>query len=200
MKRIALCVAAALLLMQPAYASQADKAGAYISDLGNKAIAVMSNKALDKAAKQSSLEVLFADNIDFAWVGRFVMGRSWNQATPEQKASYLEAYKNFLTKHYTARFSDYTSGSFKVLSAKQTDSDEFLVSMEIKSDEANAAPVAIDYKIRTAAKGFKVYDIIVEGVSMITTQRSEFGSVLNQSGIDGLISRLQSKTQTASGK
>lgn len=177
-----------------ASAAPADKASEFITALGNDAIAIMSNKALSKEAKQTKIEAIFAENVDFEWVAKFAMGRFWRQATDEQKKRYVEAYKNFLIKHYTARFSDYTSGSFKVLNAKETSKGEFVIGMEIMSDEKNATPVLIDYKLRTDKNSFKVFDIIVEGVSMITTQRSEFASVLNKNGIDGLISQLQNKT------
>jgi len=188
----ALC--ALLLVAHPAFASKANSAAAtYIETLGRNALSTISDKNLTAEQKQTTLEKLFKENLDFDWVAKFVMGRFWKQATDAQKASYIEAYKNFLTRHYTSRFSEYTSGSFKITGAKPLEKGEEVVGMEIVPNDAGDPPVLIDYKIRKTGKSFKVYDIIVEGVSLITTQRSEFASVLNKSGIDGLIAQLSAK-------
>jgi phospholipid transport system substrate-binding protein len=68
--------------------------------------------------------------------------------------------------------------------------------MEIASNDANSPPVYVDYMVRGQGKGFKVFDVIVEGVSMIQTQRSEFASVLAKHDIDYLINQLASKSKT----
>ncbi len=176
-----------------ASASVKNPAAGYIEKLGNQALTVIRDKNLSKEKKQSTLEALFKDNLDFDWVAKFVMGRFWREATDDQKKRYIGVYKDFLTKHYTARFAEYTNGTFKVTGAKEMEGGESVVSMEIIGDEKNAQPVLIDYKVRKGSGGFKVFDIIVEGVSLITTQRSEFASVLNKNGIDGLIERLAAK-------
>ena len=190
-------VTGALLVLGAAAAdakSPAEQAGTYIEGVGNEALKIISNKALSKDKKQADLEALFHQNVDFNWVGKFVMGRFWRQATPAQQKRYLSAYRDFLTRGYTARFAEYTSGTFKVTSTKETDKGEFVVGMEIISDNKGEPPIVIDYKIRKQSGGFKVFDIIVEGVSLITTQRSEFGSVLNKNGVDGLIEMLEKRS------
>jgi phospholipid transport system substrate-binding protein len=98
------------------------------------------------------------------------------------------------------RFTDYTSGTFKITDAKSDGDDEFTVSMQIKSDESGSEPVMVDYKIRSDKghkNNFAVFDIIVEGVSMITTQRSEFTSVVANKGMDYLITQLSNGTAPA---
>jgi phospholipid transport system substrate-binding protein len=177
----------------PVSAAQASAAAAYVEKLGNDVLTTISDKSIPQEKKLGLIEGMFRSNVDFDWVGKFVMGRFWREATDDQKKRYLEAYRNFLTKHYTARFSEYTSGSFKITSAKELEKGDSEVSMEIMSGAAGDPPVVIDYKIRKVGGNYKVYDITVEGVSLITTQRQEFGSVLNDKGIEGLISSLNSK-------
>ncbi len=186
------CVALLLAGQQDAVAKQSG-AAAYIESVGHQALATISDKALSKDKKQATLEKIFKGNLDFEWVAKFVMGRFWKQATDVQKKRYLAAYTEFLTKNYTARFSDYTSGSFNVTGERPLESGESVVSMEIVSSNQGEPPILIDYKVRKSGGSFKVFDIIVEGVSLLTTQRSEFGSVLNKSGIDGLIAQLEAK-------
>lgn len=165
----------------------------YIESIGNQALSTISDKKLSTDKKQKILEQLFKENLDFEWVAKFVMGRFWREATDDQKKRYVTAYTDFLTKNYTSRFSDYTSGSFKVTGAKEMGKGESLVSMEIVGNEKDAQPILIDYKIRRNGGNFKVFDIIVEGVSLITSQRSEFSAVINKNGIDGFIAKLSAK-------
>ncbi len=168
-------------------------AAKYIESLGNQALSTISDKNLSKDKKQATLEKLFKENLDFDWVAKFVMGRFWREATDDQKKRYVAAYTDFLTKNYTSRFSEYSSGSFKITNARDLEKGEAVVSMAIAGNEKDAQPVLIDYKIRKSGGGFKVFDIIVEGVSLITSQRSEFSAVINKNGIDGLISQLATK-------
>ncbi len=176
--------------------NDAAKASAYIESLGHQALDTISKKDATKEAKQQTLETLFKDNVDFAWVGRFVMGRFWRTATPEQQTRYLAAYQTFLIKHYTSRFTEYTSGSFKITGSSEVEPSEYTVNMQIIANNASEPPILIDYKVRKDKANFKVFDIIVEGVSLITTQRSEFSSVLNSKGVDGLTSMLEAKSAT----
>jgi phospholipid transport system substrate-binding protein len=177
-----------------AAASKGDKgAASYIEDLGNQVLHTISNQSIAKDKKQSIIEGMFKANLDFDWVAKFVTSRFWRQATGDQKKRFVDTYRNFLTKHYTSRFSEYTSGSFKISGARDLGEGASVVSMEIASGNAGGQPIMIDYKVRKVNSGYKVFDIIVEGVSLITTQRSEFAAVLNKSGMDGLIEQLAAK-------
>ena len=197
MKILALACSLLLLATPSSFAANAERANSpaakYIETLGTKALAIIQDNALNKEKKQETLSALFQENVDFDWVGKFVMGRFWRQATDDQKSRYITNYRKFLTKNYTSRFTEYTSGGFKVTDAKDIGKGEYVVSMEIQSDKKSEAAVLVDYKVRRAGGSFRVFDIIVEGVSMITTQRAEFGSVLNQKGIDSLIEQLAVK-------
>jgi len=179
-----------------AQAAPGDDAGKYIQGLGDQALVVITNQHFNPNQKQKALEKIFSDNVDFPWVGRFVMGHFWRQATDEQKARYLKEYQKFLILHYTSRFTRYSSGTFKVTSAKDDGDGEFTVSMQLQSDEPNSEPVLVDYRVRQEDGGFRIFDVIVEGVSLITTQRSEFASVITNNGIDYLIDQLAAKSKS----
>lgn len=179
----------------PCLAAPVNDASKYVESLGNRAVAIISNKAFSKEKKKAQIEQLFSENVDIPWVGRFVLGRFWRQTTDAQKAQYLKEYETFLVSHYATRFSDYTSGTFKITDARDDGENEFTVSMQMQGGDANAQPVMVDYRVRAGGpKGFKVFDVIVEGVSMITTQRSEFASVVGSKGVDYLITQLANKT------
>lgn len=188
---------AAILFCMPVHAAAADEAGRYMEQVGNQALAVIADKNLSKDQKQRKLEGVFSTNIDIPWVARFVMGRFWRQASEAQQTRYLTKYREFVTRHYTERFARYTGGYFTVTGVREDGKDEFLVNMQMRSDNSGDEPVLVDYRLRRNGKGFKIFDVIVEGVSMITTQRSEFASVISQHGIDYLIDRLHTMSLPA---
>lgn len=168
-------------------------ASQFVESIGNEALSIIRDKSLNKNQKQQKLEGVFSRSVDVDWVGKFVMGRYWRQADDAQKKRYLNEYRDFLVKHYTLRFADYSDGSFKITSNRSEGDGKYSVTMEITSPSEDA-PVIVDYRVHQQGKALQVYDIVVEGVSLITTQRSEFNGVLTQKGIDGLIDQLSSRT------
>lgn len=192
-------VACVSLLSAPSFAAPVDDASKYIEGLGNNAIAILTDKALDKEVKGQKIEQLFRDNVDMNWIGKFVIGRFWRQINDDQKQRYLKEYETFLVRNYATRFTDYTSGSFKITDAKANNDSEFMISMQIKSEEAGGEPIAVDYRVRGNKGAFKVIDIIVEGVSMLTTQREEFTSILTSKDIDYLIEQITKKSESPPG-
>jgi phospholipid transport system substrate-binding protein len=182
--------ACALLLPATPARAQAQAASKYVEVLASEALAVISNPKFGKEQKLGRLERIFAENVDIPWVARFVMGIYWRQASDAQKSRYVREYQKFLIKHYTARFADYSSGRFTIVDSRDNGGDEYTVTMHIMSSENGDRPILVDYRVRKDKGGFKIFDVSVEGVSMITTQRSEFTSVLGSKGIDYLIDKL----------
>lgn len=180
---------------KPVYADACDDAGKYMQHVGDQALSVITNKKSSKEAKRSQLEKIFAGNVDIPWVGRFVMGQYWRQATEDQKSRYLRKYEKFLILHYTSRFADYSSGTFTITGTKPDENDNCTVSMELKGDKPGDEPVLVDYRVKKNS-GFKIFDVIVEGVSLITTQRAEFSSVIGSHDINYLINKLDNMSIT----
>lgn len=176
-----------------ALAATADEAKAYADSIGSRVLKVLNDPKQGEKTKISSLEKLFTDVVDVNWVGRFVLGRHWKEAKPEDQAEYLKAYREFLIKHYTSRFTKYSGQTYTLPIAREERKDEFFVRMEIAQPQGQA-PVVVDYRLRSSNGKFKVFDIIVEGVSLITTQRSEFDSMVSRKGMEALVAKLKEKT------
>lgn len=173
-----------------AYASE-KQAADYAMDVGDQALAIISGEG-DDAQKKERLSELFVQHVDTDWIGRFVLGHNWRGMSEAQKQEYLQYYRGFLINQYTANFQEYAEGThFTVTRSRPIGSkqDQFLVSMEIKRGKDQ--PVYVDYRVRGQNSGFRVIDIVVEGVSLLATQRSEFASVVQRKGIDHLIDKLK---------
>lgn len=181
-----------ITLSSPALAN--DKVRNFADSLAQQALNIAKSDAAT-AAKQSKLEHLFRSNVDIAWIAKFVAGKHWRSATAKQRVDYLKHYEAFLLKNYASRLTDYSGQSYEITSIRDEGDSEYVLAMElINVGEPN---VVIDYRIRNSGSTHKVIDIVVEGVSMITTQRSEFGSVISQKGFDFLISALKKKAGAA---
>lgn len=141
-----------------------------------------------KSAKLAKLETIFTGAVDIPYVGKYVLGRHWNSATPDQQKQYLAAYEPFVIKNYAGKLTKYSGQNYKLKNARGDDG-QYVVTMEIV-DPGNPS-VFVDYTIREDAKTYKIIDIAVEGVSLRATQRSEFNSIVNSKGVDGLIAALQ---------
>lgn len=147
-----------------------------------------------KAIKLAEEKVL--PYIDFQQATRLAVGRAWNQASPEQKKQLVTEFRNMLVRTYSNAIGAYQGQTLKVLPArgKQDPEDTTVRTQFVRP---GGQPLPIDFAMRKTGEGWKVYDITVEGVSLVLTYRSEFDAVVKQEGIDGLIKRLATKNTPA---
>jgi phospholipid transport system substrate-binding protein len=190
---VCLCLTAA-----GARADGKQDAGNFANTLGHNALSIITNNGLSKSDKQTKLEELFAQNVDIDWIGKFVLGRNWKSATDAQKQEYLTNYRSFTIKHYTTNISDFTDANFEVAKVRDDDQGGYVVTMRIKRPQSEDVITEFDVRPQQG-DGLRVYDITVEGVSMITTQRSEFNSVVSNKGLDYLIAQLKARSQQDAG-
>lgn len=196
MKRIlaAAVVAASLALTSVANAGEPSAAKTFIDTTATQVLALVKNESLSKAEKQTKIEGIFADKVDINFVAKFVLGKSWRTATPQQQHDYIAAYKPFILKNYAAKLTKYSGQTYTLKNAR-VEGDDTVVTMEI--NDPDGQKVNVDYKLRNES-GFKIVDIAVEGVSLLTTQRSEFNGIVENKGVDGLIAALKSQVAAKS--
>lgn len=164
----------------------------FIQKIGDQVIGIVSDETLAADKKEQKLNELFARTVDINWIAKFVVGKYWRESTPVQQKQYLGLYTKFLMESYVSKFRQYTDQKLLISKFVSIATGEYLVETTI--DDQDGKSYKVNYKLReTQDGGFKIYDIIAEGVSLITTQRSEFGSILDREGMDSLIAQLQKK-------
>jgi len=163
----------------------------FIDKLGKDAIEVVGNAKLSEKAKMNALADIIKPSVDFDWIGKFVLARSWKTASEEQRKEFLSLYQSFMIKTYTSRVKEFSSVAFDVTGVNHNGDDEYTVSTKIL--RPSEAPVLVDYRVIDKGGNIKIIDMVVEGVSLLTTQRSEFASVVSRDGIDGLNEMLKKK-------
>jgi phospholipid transport system substrate-binding protein len=161
---------------------------------------IKSDKQLAAGDKQKALKLAeekVLPYIDFEESTRLAVGRAWAQATPEQKKRLVSEFRNMLVRTYSNAIEGYEGQTLKVLPSrgKQDQKDEATVRTQFV--RAGGKPLPIEFQMHKAGPQWKVYDITVEGVSLVLTYRSEFDAVVKQEGIDGLIKRLTQKNTPA---
>lgn len=170
-------------------------AQSFIEKMANRGIDFLSNESLSSAQKTSSFEKLLKDSFDMKTIGRFSLGRYWRSATAEQKKEYQKLFQNMILKVYSQRFSDYQGQKFEARSFRVDSEKDTLVLSYIIPDEG--PEVEVEWRVRYKNGKYKVVDIIVEGVSMSVTQRSDFGSVIQRGGgnVQALLSYLRDENK-----
>ena len=133
-------------------------------------------------------------HFNFAAMTALALGQNWNKATPEQKKRLTEEFRTLLVRTYASALAAYSEQKFdfRPLRAKPSDTD---VTVQVRVLQPGAQPVPIDYAMEKTSSGWKVYDVMVGGVSLVANYRTEFSNVVRQSGIDGLIRDLEVKNR-----
>lgn len=165
--------------------------GEFINALGNEALQVLRATDISTTEREEQFRSLFVKGFDVNRISRFVLGRYWRRATPEQQKRYSELFEAFVVKSYARRLSAYDGETFEVKNTVVRNDREAMVETFVAG--ADGPPVRIDWRILTENGDHKIVDVVVEGVSMLITQRSEFAAVIERNGgnIDGLIQALE---------
>ena len=152
-------------------------------------------KAGSRAKLVAVIEAKVLPHFNFAAMAALAMGQNWAKATPEQKKQLTEEFRTLLVRTYASALAAYSEQKFdfRPLRAKPTDTD---VTVNVRVLQPGAQPVTLDYSMEKTANGWKVYDVIVGGVSLVANYRTEFANTVRASGVDGLIRDLQKKNKS----
>ncbi|MGH8668647.1 MAG: MlaC/ttg2D family ABC transporter substrate-binding protein [Burkholderiales bacterium] len=150
----------------------------------------------DKQRAMKLAEEKILPHVDFEEATRLAVGRAWRDANPEQRKKLVNEFRSMLVRTYSNALQAYEGQEMKVLPSRNKPGDSE-ATVRNQFVRAGGKPVPIDYQMRKTEGGWKIYDITVEGISLVLTYRSEFDQVVKQEGIDGLIKRLSQKNTPA---
>ena len=141
------------------------------------------------------IEAKIVPHFNFTRMARIAMARNWRSATPEQQKELAAQFKTLLIRTYSTALTNYRDQEidYKPLRAKADDT-EVTVKSDVKPTGATQ-PVSIDYELEKTDNGWKIYDVKVDGISLVTTYRETFNTEVREHGIDGLIKSLAAKNR-----
>ena len=153
-------------------------------------------RAGNTARVNQIVDELILPNVNFEKTTRLAAGRYWRQATPEQQAALVKAFRGTLGRSYSGAFTRVDEGtSIKVLPFRgEADATDLVVRSQV-TQRANTQPIALDYRLEKTPQGWKIYDLNVENIWLIENYRNQFSQQISQNGIDGLIQALTQRAQ-----
>jgi len=162
-----------------------DGAKIFIEGLADKAIASLADKDASRDQREQKFRVLLNDYFAVRTIGRWVLGRYWRKAKKSEQEEYLTLFEDLMVVMYLDRFGKYA-----------TERDVIVYSQIVSTKSSD--PIHADWRVRYRGDdNYKIVDVMVEGISMGQTQRSEFGSVVRKNGgkVSGLIDELRHRIE-----
>jgi phospholipid transport system substrate-binding protein len=193
-------LAALLLAAAPAFAQELGPE-ALVRQVTEEVLdAIRSDKDLAAGDRQKALKLAeekILPLIDFEEAARLAVGRAWAQATAEQRQQIVAEFRAMLVRIYSNAIRPYGGQTIRVSPVRMMPGDTEVTVHNQFIRTGGGRPIGFDYTMRKTEQGWKIFDIVVEGVSLVLTYRSEFDNVVKQDGIDGLIKRLAQKNTPA---
>ena len=197
MKKLIFILISFLIWIQGAQAAvDPQKAEAFMSNIGSTVINLLTDKSISDQQRADKFQEILETSFNVKAGAKFVLGRYWNQATEEQKQDFINLFKATTVASYATRFKEYTSQKFEITGSRaESDGGVTVLSRIIRE---KGTPISIDWKIFEKNGEMRIYDVVLEGISMSVTLRSEYAAVIQQGGgkVQILINALQKKLQS----
>ena len=175
----------------PAATQAAPSATEQVRQTVEKVLSLLGNKALDETSRREQLKNLIQARFDFALMSQWTLGTYWRQANADQKQRFTSLYSELLEASYLGKIEAYTNEKVNFLS-EMIEGQRAQVESEIVTGQAN---IPLSYRLNLSGEEWRVYDVMIEGVSLVRTYRGTFGEIARKEGIDGLLKQLEKKVQ-----
>ena len=197
----AACVAVLIAAALPANAQEAPDA--MVKRVSQDVIATIKADPLVQAGNEARIreviEAKLVPNFDFPRMTALAMGKNWRAASPEQQKRLADEFKTLLVRTYSGALAKYRDEAidYKPLRMSPADTDVTVRTLVMKS---GGQPIQIDYSLTKVADGWKVFDVVIGGVSLVTNYRDEFNEQMKNGGVDGLIKTLSDRNKGVAAK
>ena len=194
----------ALLILLPAFARAAEGADAQalVRATADKVLAeVRANKARldrDSSGIYDLVQRFVVPHFDFARMTQSAMGRHWRSASEDQRAALVREFQEMLVRTYAVALLNYSGQQIEYLPVRASPSDEDVL-VQTKVSDSGAPPIPIDYRLSRTVGTWKVYDVTIDGVSLVSNYRSMFAEQVQRTGVDGLIRQLGDRNRQLRG-
>lgn len=186
-----------LFFTTQSFADETKEVENFVNDLGNKIISVASDNKLKVNQRRDRLTDIIDQVVDTDWIAKFVLGKHYRGATDAQKEQFKNIYHEFMVHTYGPKFNGYNGEKFSI--ASTTNDNNYYTAKCIFYPKDKAPNINIDFRVRKNTTSnqpkFLIFDVVAEGVSLIETQRSEFGAVITNDGLDKFIFDLQERVK-----
>ena len=172
------------------------RAESFVASLADKAVQALTVEGASRTERVRRFRRLFEDHFAVQGIAKWILGRYWRRVSDKERAEYLVLFEDMIVFSYVDRFAGYTGEALAITKAVALDEDNAMVFSEIVRP-TGGPPVRVDWRVAIEDGSLRVVDVVVEGTSMSTTLRSDFGSIIRREGgkVAGLIKVLREKTK-----
>jgi phospholipid transport system substrate-binding protein len=157
----------------------------------DEVLAVLNDPALDKAGRRSALEQIAYANFDMVTMSRLVLARNYKKFSPEQRDQYVVEFKEYLANNYGGRIERYEQERVEITGLREEPRGDVTVQTKILGGEFENA--IVDYRLRKKDGRWRIIDVVIEGISMVSNFRDQFKEVLARGGPEHLLAKLREK-------
>lgn len=162
-----------------------------IDETAVKIVAILARKSDPTEKRVADIEAIAYDLFDFSTMSKLVLARNWRKATPEQRTTFVKEFKRHLSHTYGTRLDRYDQERIDVYAAQVEQRNDVSVKTRVVGGQFDGAEIS--YRLRKQGEPWKIIDVVIEGVSLVSNYRSQFQEVLNTGTIDDLIAKLRDK-------
>jgi phospholipid transport system substrate-binding protein len=162
-----------------------------IDETAVKIVAILARKSDPAEKRVGEIEAIAYDLFDFTTMSKLVLARNWRKLTPAQQKTFIEEFKRHLSHTYGTRLDRYDQERVDVYAAQVEQRNDVSVKTRIVGGQFDGAEIS--YRLRQQADRWRIIDVVIEGVSLVSNYRSQFQEVLNTGTIDDLLAKLRDK-------
>jgi len=176
-------------------ATGAPGAANIVTDFGDRTLRMLQDRTLTRAGRELDFRSSLEADFDFQTIARFVLGRYWQSATDQERQAFSAVYKDYVVQSYSALFDGFGVQRLKVTGERVEGAATTIVKTDVARSNS-AAMTKVDWRVLKVGDGYKIIEVIVEGVSVSMAQRQEVASIMERNGqqISDLIAQLHEKT------
>lgn len=175
------------VMIQPAHAEQGPMA--QLEQTVNQVIEILKTDGLRSDEQKKQLTSLVKQRFDMGTMSQYVLGPQWRKTSPADRDRFIELFKGLLEANYLGKIESYNDEKVTFVS-ERIDGDRAQVQSVVLS---GSTEIPIEYRLLKTEQDWRVYDVIVEGVSLVRTYRDNYREIVRKEGIDGLLERMQAK-------
>lgn len=181
-------------LLTPAAASAALSPQDVVDQTSSKVVAVLSDGNLSSEQKRKQIEDIVYEQVDFDTLSRLVLGQNWKQLSGTQQQEFMQEFRQHLSVTYGRNIDSYKNEKVQIVGGREEARGDYTVLSRIVRG-GGTQDIVVDYRLRQRDGQWRIIDIIVEGVSLVSNFRSQFQDIIAQGGPQKLIDLLREKNQ-----
>jgi len=176
-------------------AATSDTAGAFLQAYSDKSIKALTESGISQPEREARFHKLLVEGFDLPSIGAFVLGQYARGTTEDQRRAFLTAFEKAMAQRFLPLFSKHPNERLKVVNERVSETDPTSTFVNTEITQPAAPPIKVDWRIRKRGGQYKIIDVIIEGVSMAVTLRSDYTSVIarNKGRVEALIALLHQR-------